>query len=189
MWLRWSRAVIQRECHVWKINGVTGASREAWHADSSTMNIYSFAFLCVCGSSAYPLRFKFDTYSILCVQVSGQLMLSVHFYNTIRYVYFTVRSQSDVFVPLSYHKLVIVCSYITSQRCACYTVTSRLNVFIALWHHNWKLTDFNAVCFPCQTVFWIEDSGWNKKKKGLKAKYFSHILFIYSLSHTVNTQI
>lgn len=95
----------------------------------------------------------------------SQLMLTVHFYNTIRYVYFTVRSQSNVFVPLSYHKLVIVCSYITSQRCACYTVTSRLNVFIALWHHNWKLTDFNAVCFPCQTVFWIEDSGWNKKKK------------------------
>ncbi len=54
-WLRWCRTVIGRERHVWEINGVTGASREAQHADSLAMNIYSLAFLCEPSTSS-PLR-------------------------------------------------------------------------------------------------------------------------------------
>lgn len=54
-WLRWGGAVIGHECHVWEINGVAEASREAWRADSSAMEIYS---LCLClweHSSPSPL--------------------------------------------------------------------------------------------------------------------------------------
>lgn len=67
-WLRWGGAAIGRECHVWEINGVTGASREARHADSSAMNIYSLALLCVCGrpSTASPLLVLTHTASHVC---------------------------------------------------------------------------------------------------------------------------
>lgn len=56
-WLRWGGAVIGHECHVWEINGVAEASREAWRADSSAMEIYSLC-LCLClweHSSPSPL--------------------------------------------------------------------------------------------------------------------------------------
>lgn len=66
-WLRWGGADIGRECHVWEINGVTEASREARHADSHAMNIYSLALICVCGRPGIASPLLVLTHICSCV--------------------------------------------------------------------------------------------------------------------------
>lgn len=132
-WL--SRAVIQRECHVWKINGVTGASREVWQADNSTMNIYSLAFLCVGGSSAYPLLFEFDTYSILCVQMSE---LCYHNWCCRS----TLTTQLDMFISLWDHNWMFLFHCHITIWLLYVHISHHKDVLVSLWHHSWMCSSY-----------------------------------------------